>query len=685
MTDLAGVLKSRNGDLWVGSFDNGTSVIFNTQLFSPYVPLENMLNGKLIRSSILSLLEISDNRLLVGTDGQGLFEYSPESKSFSKSKIFDKALDARFNTIKTLSKDSAGKIWGGSWLGGMFCYDPATGLTKAYDCSHPGPYQLLKNHVWKIREDHEHNLWVSCLGDGVIKFSENGMRRDFFFKSDTITDLNYNSPRNKALEIECDQNGNIWIVFEFDGVGMVATDGTITRFSNGANNAKGLPSDKMRSLFVDSKNNVWVGTSSKGLCLWRNENFLVFNQKNGLVADDVQSIREDKFGNIWISSFNGVSIYTFDGTHLILKRFIPTNFENFLNHASVCMDKKGNFFYGGSTGLNQIDLKVLDQAMINPSAHVSKVLGNSPDGLVVDYAVMSKIAETGSIQPKIGQRDLFIDLSSSDINLCDQLQYAYTLEGFDKKWAVLNTGERRLVYTGLPEGAYTLKVKCRIARQEWGPTQSYPVRIRVHITESKWLKYFLLGALGALIFFFVRKEIENRNILLRQQALEMEKLHLEQQNSTLHETVKGKNVELANKSAEIAHQMGKFEEIKFQLKNLNKGSEFEKQKNLSRLTRSIEADLRGDDDWEAFRMFFDQANHNFSAQIVAEFPDLTPSEVRHAILIRLHLGTKEIGKILNITAAGVQKSRYRLKKHLALQSEDDLIRFIQAFDPNPKS
>jgi DNA-binding CsgD family transcriptional regulator len=52
-------------------------------------------------------------------------------------------------------------------------------------------------------------------------------------------------------------------------------------------------------------------------------------------------------------------------------------------------------------------------------------------------------------------------------------------------------------------------------------------------------------------------------------------------------------------------------------------------------------------------------------------------------LMRLNLSTKEIASLLNISARGVEKSRYRLKKRLGLAREDDLSKYIILFGENP--
>ncbi|MDD5507661.1 MAG: LuxR C-terminal-related transcriptional regulator [Bacteroidales bacterium] len=63
-------------------------------------------------------------------------------------------------------------------------------------------------------------------------------------------------------------------------------------------------------------------------------------------------------------------------------------------------------------------------------------------------------------------------------------------------------------------------------------------------------------------------------------------------------------------------------------------------------------------------------------KLTAGFPHLTLQEKHLAMLIRLNLSTKEIATLLNISPKSVEVARYRLKKKLNLQQDDNLAQFI---------
>ena len=72
-----------------------------------------------------------------------------------------------------------------------------------------------------------------------------------------------------------------------------------------------LPSNTIRSIYLDSRNFLWIGTS-EGLCKFDGEKFKTYTEKDGLIGKRIWAIAEDKDGNLWISSYRQ-GLNKFDG------------------------------------------------------------------------------------------------------------------------------------------------------------------------------------------------------------------------------------------------------------------------------------------------------------------------------------------------------------------------------------
>ncbi|MFD2561142.1 ligand-binding sensor domain-containing protein [Aquimarina rubra] len=69
----------------------------------------------------------------------------------------------------------------------------------------------------------------------------------------------------------------------------------------------GLLNNRINSLTIDHKGNIWIGTQ-KGLSVLEKDNFISYNQKNGLTSTYISKVVEDSNYSIWATGNKGVSI-----------------------------------------------------------------------------------------------------------------------------------------------------------------------------------------------------------------------------------------------------------------------------------------------------------------------------------------------------------------------------------------
>ncbi|MBL0341501.1 MAG: hypothetical protein IPP71_11500 [Bacteroidetes bacterium] len=83
-----------------------------------------------------------------------------------------------------------------------------------------------------------------------------------------------------------------------------------------------------------------------------------------------------------------------------------------------------------------------------------------------------------------------------------------------------------------------------------------------------------------------------------------------------------------------------------------------------------------DSDWADFNTRFESINKNFYSRLKTAYPEISPNDLRICALIKLNLSIKEMAGILNISPDSVKTARYRLRKKLQLNTEDNLTEFI---------
>jgi len=100
---------------------------------------------------------------------------------------------------------------------------------------------------------------------------------------------------------------------------------------------------------------------------------------------------------------------------------------------------------------------------------------------------------------------------------------------------------------------------------------------------------------------------------------------------------------------------------------------------FGRIHQKVKSNLNLDKDWEQFKRHFEEVHPDFFSRLNETFPELTSGEQKICAYYRINLSTNEIAKILNVTIAGVQKGRHRLRKKFGLDSETDMAEFMLRF------
>ena len=103
------------------------------------------------------------------------------------------------------------------------------------------------------------------------------------------------------------------------------------------------------------------------------------------------------------------------------------------------------------------------------------------------------------------------------------------------------------------------------------------------------------------------------------------------------------------------------------------------QRYYDRLHSLINKNISNDNDWKVFEELFDQAHENFFKRLKTAYPELTQSDLKLCAYLKLNLSSKEIAPLLNISFRGVETRRFRLRRRLSLESDNNLVEFVMQF------
>lgn len=197
-------------------------------------------------------------------------------------------------------------------------------------------------------------------------------------------------------------------------------------------------------------------------------------------------------------------------------------------------------------------------------------------------------------------------------------------------------------------------------------------RIALLTNYLLWGTIGFLILIGAGIIFFYRRTNKRDKLLLKTKeelmsALEEQKKLKEQH---LHNELEFKESQLSAVTFQMLQKNELLRELKERLDQESGTS------NDHPIHKIINKGLSHDKEWAHFNASFESINKNFYSRLKQAYPDISPNDLKISALIKMGLSIKEMADILNISADSVKTARYRLRKKLQLNSENNLTDFI---------
>lgn len=383
--------EDKKGNIWIGTDKGVVKCDKELNVIKDY-------SNDTKNSEVYRIYDDGNDSVWVSTLGNGLFRINQ-----SNDKIVNYTIDSNLpsNTIRDTLKDKKGYLW--------ICTDSGISAFNYKDESFTNyknqPYNencLSDNETYCLLEDDGGLVWVGTY-DKISRFNPNS--NFSYYASDTVNDY---SISNKMVNGIYATENTLWVGTHGGGVNIIdnktkkmhlltidnsnLVDNTISDITgagskvyvgtNGGLNVfdinsivyyspltelytveDGLPSNKIRSLFIDNKGLVWIGTS-KGLAVLNPETKKITNlnnilEKAGVPEAFVRVIYQDSDGDYYIGCFLEAGLIKIDAKTGEIKLY--KNQEN--NDSSISNDSirdikeysPGTILIATSHGLNILD------------------------------------------------------------------------------------------------------------------------------------------------------------------------------------------------------------------------------------------------------------------------------------------------------------------------------------------
>jgi hypothetical protein len=167
-----------------------------------------------------------------------------------------------------------------------------------------------------------------------------------------------------------------------------------------------------------------------------------------------------------------------------------------------------------------------------------------------------------------------------------------------------------------------------------------------------------------------QKQIKKKEFELEQQVIKAKNEQLEADNLN-------KSRELANATFTLIHKNESLLKVKEEL-DIMKAESSSKlfDGHYIKLINLLDSQLENEKDWQIFESNFNEVHEIFFKKLKVQFPDLTPGDLKLAAYLKMNLSSKEIAPLLNISNRGVENKRYRLRKKMNLDEDENLTNFM---------
>jgi signal transduction histidine kinase/CheY-like chemotaxis protein/ligand-binding sensor domain-containing protein len=516
------IIRDRNGNMWLGAFGGGIDLYKKKSDFSHYK--HNSLPNSLSNDFVLSLFEDKDYNIWIGTDGGGLNQFNLKSGKFKvyKHKASDKNSISGDN-ILDIREDDQKNLWIGTWGNGVNVMNPLTKTFKSFKHNPADANSLSGNNIYAIAQTPDKKIWLGSFGDGLNLYQPKS-NNFIHYKTDEKDPASIGSDRINSLL--SDSKGNLWIGTDDAGLNFFdAKTNTFIRFPHD-DKRNSISNNTIFDLLEDHLGNIWVCTLG-GLDRFDpiTHHFTIFKKEDGLPNDYVQAILEDDKGQLWISTNNGISKY--DPKTNKFKNFTTEDGlqgDEFKQHSAL-KSNTGAFYFGGVNGFNSFFPDQVFEAPYNPPLVFTnfqifnktvEVAKNNNDA----SPLKQDISETKSIRLSHDQSVISFEYASLDYLSPTKKRYAYILERFDKGWNYVDD-KNIAVYTNIPPGTYTFKVKSQNSAGKWAPQI---LSLEVTIVPPFWLTWWfkLLTAIFVAACIYATYSYRLRSIIKQKAKLERE-------------------------------------------------------------------------------------------------------------------------------------------------------------------
>ncbi len=340
---------------------------------------------------------------------------------------------------------------------------------------------------------------VSFLGNSIYTANSNGVSKINSVSCDVKKLWN-----RRSTSILCINKDSLW-VGSINGLHFKSSNSTLKFPLN-----EHFDNSIIYSL-TNSKHGILVGSNSYGLGILKNGTFKTISIKEGLLSNFIKSIFIDSSNNIWLSTNFGLNCVTLNEKNDVVEiKSYTTSDGLYSNDVRDCfVDKETNKVYvATSEGLNIIDLSKEQASILAPTVHINEILLNN-----------KKIEKTSNQHFKYNSNNIQFNFSGISFKSLGNIRFKYRLIGLESEF--IETKNNTVHYSSLPPNSYSFEVK---AISKNNIENKEPISYNFTIVPPFYKTWWFISLITLLILVVFSYLFYKKNERIKNERLANEKI-----------------------------------------------------------------------------------------------------------------------------------------------------------------
>ena len=461
------VYLDRSGGLWVSTKYNGINYCSTAhQRFDKFY----LLDGRSLKDYIISgMTEDGKGNVYICTEKGGLILFNAKTGNLSE---FGPSSIKGIDIVSPCLDDRY--LWIGS-IRGLYRYDLKNRSLRVYDALSQKA-DLPDDRIGVVYLSDGGTLYVGT----TLGLSYYDRERDCFESLETFDGVNVTS-------VAEDSFAKLWISTYASGIFYYdpATDKVLKHFSSSSQGEFYLPTDKISSILVDSKDRVWAVGLTYGFSVYNSEegHFVAYDSRHftTMSTDVYFNALEDNNGHIWISSDKGL-LEVDPGTMTMSRYTVTDGLLDDVLKRGVLKSQNGDLYFASQSGFvrfnpsefrHDANYKIIISGFTIADRPVKPSDERSP--LTKNVDLVDRI----SLEP--GQNSFGFTFSLMN-GTYPKARVQCMLEGYENVWADISS-DQEVYFYNVPAGKYRLKVRYSSDGKSWFTGHN---DVRIEVAEVFW-------------------------------------------------------------------------------------------------------------------------------------------------------------------------------------------------------